>query len=134
MLGVTRGVLYSRNVASFYYCDKINHFRNYYGLYYLSTVRPLPDLLTNAMIRSVTSFSPFPSQSRDDSVHQDRARPFLPRLRLDILPGGAEARAAGEAQEEPLLVICMSALANVCHRSAGHHHFVVCRHCGGWQT
>ena len=23
LLGVTRGVLYSRNVASFYYCDKI---------------------------------------------------------------------------------------------------------------
>ena len=24
LLGVTRGVLYFRNIASFYYCDKIN--------------------------------------------------------------------------------------------------------------
>ena len=36
---MTKGVLYSWNIASFYYCDKNKVFNNYYGLHYINKVK-----------------------------------------------------------------------------------------------
>ena len=35
---MTKGVLYSWNIASFHYCDKNKLFNNYYGLHYINKV------------------------------------------------------------------------------------------------